>query len=55
MALVPCSSGKQPYLLILLNKWAVFMLSVGWNTKDRIGRYIIACKINVLLAHLSRW
>lgn len=47
-------TGKQPYLLILLNKWARFSLSAGWNPKDRIGRYIMHCKINVLFAHLSR-
>lgn len=47
------SSGRQPYLLILLNKWAAFMLSVGWNKRGGRRRYIIACKINVLSALLG--
>lgn len=55
VAPVPWSSGKQPYLLILLNKWPAFMLSVGWNKKDRVRRYTIACEINVLFALLCRW
>lgn len=54
MALVPWSSGKQPYLLILLNKWPAFMLSVNWNKKDGVRRYAIACEINVLFALLCR-
>lgn len=55
MALVPWSSGKQPYLLILLNKWAAFMLSVGWNKRDKVRRYIMAFEINVLFALLCGW
>lgn len=52
---VPWSSGKQPYLLILLNKWPAFMLSLCWNKKDRVRRYIIACEINALCALLCGW
>lgn len=35
VALIPRSSGKQPYLLILLNKWAAFMLSVSGTAENR--------------------
>lgn len=55
VALMPWSSGKQPYLLILLNKLPAFMLSVGRNKKNRVRRYIIACELNVLFALLCGW
>lgn len=45
MALIHRSSGKQPYLLTLLNKWAAFMLSVSGT-----GRYLTAGKINALVS-----
>lgn len=35
MALIPRSSGKQPYLLILLNKWVAFMLSLSGTAASR--------------------
>lgn len=35
MAPIPRSSRKQPYLLILLNKWAAFMLSVSGKAENR--------------------
>ena len=53
MVLVPWSSAKQPYRLILLNKRLAFMLSVGWNEKDRVRGYIMADEINVLFALLT--
>lgn len=35
VALIPRPSGKQPYLLILVNKWAAFILSVSGTAENR--------------------
>lgn len=56
---VPWSSTKQPDLLIRLNKWPVFTLSVDGNKKaptKEINHSVCVCEMNVLSALLcGRW